>query len=245
MITVERPLVDLHSHSDYSGDGGIAIATLEEIVQFGSSNPGNTYPDVLAVTDHDVIGRAVVEVSEASNGRIIVGEEITTFYRGSKIEIVGLYLKEHIAKGKDTVDVMKEIHAQGGLVYVPHPYDIAKKGVPQQYMNEIYEAGQFDIVEAYNSRATKRRLEQSAQFWAKMNGVVIASGTDAHGEYGLNGTGNYLSEYPTRETLVPLLGAAALSKIPATFRGRALPTQNRISHLMSNTALFGLQLVQQ
>lgn len=247
MATVERPLVDLHAHSDYSYDGGISIPALEEIAKYGSINPHNNFPDVLAVTDHDVIAEEVIAISAASAGRIIVGEEVTTQFRGSTIEIVGLYLKEAIPEGKDTLEVMHEIHAQDGLVYIPHPFNISKKGVPREFMNELFDEGQFDILEVSNSRIFphQRYLEQDAESWANMNSIAIASGTDSHGVDGLNGSGNYLSEYPTRKTLVQLLGTASLSRIPATFKGRSHPFRNKVGKKLSAMSNFGLQLIQQ
>ena len=50
---------------------------------------------------------------------MIVGEEIMT----SSGEIIGLYLNEEIPAGLSCDETIDRIIGQGGVVYVPHPYD--------------------------------------------------------------------------------------------------------------------------
>ena len=44
-------------------------------------------------------------------------------YFSSKGEIIGLFINEKISPGKSPRDTMLEIKKQGGIVYIPHPYD--------------------------------------------------------------------------------------------------------------------------
>ena len=52
--------------------------------------------------------------------KVIVGEEVKTASQG---EVIGLFLKEKIPRGMTLAETVAEIKRQGGLVYVPHPFD--------------------------------------------------------------------------------------------------------------------------
>ena len=51
---------------------------------------------------------------------VIPGEEVKTDDEG---EVIGLFLKEEIPRGMSFAETVEAIRAQGGLVYVPHPFD--------------------------------------------------------------------------------------------------------------------------
>ena len=51
---------------------------------------------------------------------MIVGEEVKTADQG---EVIGLFIEEKIARGMSLQETIAEIKRQGGLVYVPHPFD--------------------------------------------------------------------------------------------------------------------------
>ena len=53
--------------------------------------------------------------------RIVVGEEIRT----PDGDVIGLFLTERIPYVLPLAEVTARIRAQGGLVYVPHPFDLA------------------------------------------------------------------------------------------------------------------------
>ena len=52
--------------------------------------------------------------------KVIVGEEVKTASQG---EVIGLFLQEKIPRGLTLAETVAEIRRQGGLVYVPHPFD--------------------------------------------------------------------------------------------------------------------------
>ena len=76
----------------------------------------------IAVTDHNVFGGALEAVERARGRKLIVipGEEVKTDGQG---EVIGLFLKEEIPRGMTFAETVAAIRAQGGLVYVPHPFD--------------------------------------------------------------------------------------------------------------------------
>src|SRR5690606_3298386 len=77
--------------------------------------------DIVGITDHNEIKGAqeFKKFLEKFGIKVIVGEEIFS----SKGEIIGLFLSEKIEPGMSPRDTMLEIKKQGGLVYIPHPYD--------------------------------------------------------------------------------------------------------------------------
>src|SRR4051812_4619386 len=109
--------IDLHTHSVESKDGGISF---EQYAHALSTNR----LDVIAITDHDTIDFATHAQTELGD-RIIVGEEIMS----TGGEIVGLYLKEAVKAGLSPLETVKQIREQGGLVYVPHPFETVRKGL--------------------------------------------------------------------------------------------------------------------
>ena len=77
----------------------------------------------IAITDHNEISGALAarEVAEEMGGiKVIVAEEVKTAEQG---EVIGLFLEEKIPRGMTMAETIAEIRRQGGLVYVPHPFD--------------------------------------------------------------------------------------------------------------------------
>jgi predicted metal-dependent phosphoesterase TrpH len=105
--------VDCHLHTVASGD---AVTTLGELAERAAA----ARIDVVAITDHNET-RAAIEAAAAWTGpvRVIVGEEIRT----QAGEVIGLFLTERIPYVLPVADAVARIRAQGGLVYLPHPFD--------------------------------------------------------------------------------------------------------------------------
>ena len=76
----------------------------------------------IAVTDHNRFGGApeAVELARGRKLTVIPGEEVKTDGQG---EVIGLFLEEEIPRGLSFADTIAAIRAQGGLVYLPHPFD--------------------------------------------------------------------------------------------------------------------------
>lgn len=206
--------VDLHTHSAASHDGGITQNHYEKILNSGLL-------DVVAVTDHND-ARFALQLQKELGDKIIVGEEIMT----SRGEIIGLYLQETIPGGLSPLDTIRQIKDQGGLVYIPHPFETIRKGMGAHTLDEISEY--IDILEVCNGRAFFQNRSSQAVVWARLNHITGASSSDAHGIGGIGKTFSSLPELPTKETLVGLLQRSVLRTGPPSPRALLYPKYNKL-----------------
>jgi len=160
--------VDLHSHTMWSGDSTTTPDEVEEAVIASGL-------DVLCITDHNAI-RGAVELAERLPCRVIVGEELRT-HAG---EIIGLFLGERIPMGIPPAEAAANIRAQGGVVYVPHPFDPMRRNMAEPALYELANAGLLDAIEVINAKTSLRSLnERAAQFAAEFD-LAAGAGSDAH-----------------------------------------------------------------
>ena len=170
--------IDLHMHTDWSHDCSIPAEDLvdhAEAIGLGG----------IAVTDHNVFGGAL-EAAEHASGRdliVIPGEEVKTDNQG---EVIGLFLNEEIERGMTFADTIAAIREQGGLVYVPHPFDrlhsIPDPATLHRHLAEI------DVFEVYNARLLRDSFNDEALRFARKYRLLRGAGSDAHVLQGV-GTG--------------------------------------------------------
>lgn len=207
--------VDLHVHSVGSPDGSLNAAQIARMFKTEALH-------CVAITDHDTIQSALELQKQLGPERIIVGEEITT----AEGEIIGLFLRQAVAPGLSAAETVRQIKEQGGLVYIPHPFETVRKGIMPDALNAI--AGQVDIVEVYNGRAVFQDRGAEAKVWATAHDRAMAAGSDAHGHGGWGRTCSILEAMPTQKTLVPLLRTATLAHNRVGLRGILYPKFNRL-----------------
>jgi len=217
-----RYKVDLHTHSIISQDGGITATQYEKILQTGEL-------DCVAITDHNETSFARI-MQKKLGERIIIGEEIRT----TEGEIIGLYLNETIPSGLGIDETLASIKHQGGLVYLPHPYERLRKGWQKGTIDRIAE--DIDIVEVFNGRGRFRGKQIQAEQFALKYNILQAASSDAHGWRGLGHTSSTLTEFPTHKTLKKLLSKAILDKTYAPMYTNFYPLLNKIKN---NIVLLG------
>ena len=164
--------VDMHSHTMFSGD---STTTLDEIVE----SVVEAGIDVLCVTDHNALEGAVRLQRELEGDgicRVIVGEEVRT-HTG---EIIGLFLTERISFGDNAVDTATQIRTQGGVMYVPHPFDPMRRNLTEASLIELTELGLVDAIEAHNSKTSLQSLNKRAREFGESRGLALGAGSDAH-----------------------------------------------------------------
>ncbi|HXG35966.1 MAG TPA: PHP domain-containing protein [Dehalococcoidia bacterium] len=163
---------DLHSHTYYSPDA------LTSPGQFVASCLKRNI-NCVAVTEHNSIAGALA-MQRLAPFKIIVGEEIRT----QAGEVIGLFLKEEIARGLPLRETVERIKAQGGLVSVPHPFDRFRFGLNEEGLLEVLPY--IDLMEAFNARNTFPGDNAKARVFAREHGIPAIAVSDAHsaGELG-------------------------------------------------------------
>lgn len=131
---------DLHIHSKYSHD---AFSPVEKILERAK----NVGLDLISITDHETIegAKRAQKLAEKFGLKVIIGEEIET----TGGDLIGLFLQDAIAKGKSPQKTIEEIHRQGGLVIIPHPFNWVVGGLKKRTVFEIF--GQVDGIELFNA----------------------------------------------------------------------------------------------
>ena len=165
--------VDLHMHTDHSPDCATPVDTLLETAK-------KVGLGAIAITDHNEVSGAL-EARERANGiKVIVAEEVKTADQG---EVIGLFIEEKIPRGMTLQETIAEIRRQGGLVYVPHPFD-RMHAVPD-YENLLAVVEDVDAMEVFNPRVAFSAFnEEAARFAAKYR-IVAGAGSDSHVAQGL------------------------------------------------------------
>jgi predicted metal-dependent phosphoesterase TrpH/glycosyltransferase involved in cell wall biosynthesis len=165
--------VDLHMHTDHSHDCATPVDVLLDSAKAAGLG-------AIAVTDHNEISGALEAAERADGIKVIVAEEVKTADQG---EVIGLFIKEKIARGMTLDETIAEIRRQGGLVYVPHPFDRMHSVPDYEHMLDIVE--QIDAIEVFNPRvAISSFNEEAARFAAKYR-IVAGAGSDSHVAQGL------------------------------------------------------------
>ena len=186
--------IDLHTHSVGSPDGGLTGEDYRRVLENGQL-------DYVAITDHGTVEMALkIQQKLGKLGkRVIIGEEIKT----TDGELIGLYLTENIPEGLSPIETIGAIKAQGGLVYVPHPFETVRSGMSERGLESVIEA--IDIIETHNGRAYFGNKGSSAAKVAARYHKATAAASDAHGRAGWARTASIITEKPNRENLVELL----------------------------------------
>jgi PHP domain/Glycosyl transferases group 1 len=173
-----RPYIhcDLHMHTDHSPD----CATPVEVLLETAKERGL---DAIAITDHNEISGALEarQTAKRIGGiKVIVAEEVKTASEG---EVIGLFLEEKIERGMSMTETIAEIRRQGGLVYVPHPFDRFHSVPDYEHLLKIVE--EIDILEVFNPRIALSAFNEEAVRFARKYAIVPGAGSDSHVAQGL------------------------------------------------------------
>jgi len=131
--------------------------------------------DVLCITDHNAT-RGAVELAERLPCRVIVGEEVKT-HAG---EIIGLFLTERIPGGLQPVEVCERIRGQGGIVYIPHPFDPMRNCLQEPVLVDLVARGLVDAIEGINAKTSLQHLNRQGRQFGADHDLAVGAGSDAH-----------------------------------------------------------------
>jgi predicted metal-dependent phosphoesterase TrpH len=173
-----RPLieVDLHMHTDHSGDCATPVDVLLQTARDRGLG-------AIAITDHNEVSGALEArriAAQMDDIEVIVAEEVKTAEQG---EVIGLFLEEKIPKGLTMAETIAAIRAQGGLVYVPHPFDRFHSVPDYEHLIDIVE--EIDILEVFNPRVAVTAFNEEAERFARKYRIVPGAGSDSHVAQGL------------------------------------------------------------
>jgi predicted metal-dependent phosphoesterase TrpH/glycosyltransferase involved in cell wall biosynthesis len=161
---------DFHMHTSWSWDCSTPVAELVDHAE-------TTGLGAIAITDHNEFGGAL-EAVELARGRaltVIPGQEIKTDVDG---EVIGLFLSEAVPRGLSFADTTAAIREQGGIVYLPHPFDrmhsVPRAETLHKHLSEI------DVLEVYNGKLLFEAWNDEALRFARKYNLLMGAGSDAH-----------------------------------------------------------------
>lgn len=198
--------VDLHMHTDHSHDCATPVEVLLETARVQGLG-------AIAITDHNEISGAVAaaEIADDYGVKVIVGEEVKTASQG---EVIGLFLTEKIPKGVTLQEAIAEIKRQGGIVYVPHPFDRMHSVPDYEHLLDVID--DVDAIEIFNPRVAFSAFnEEAARFAAKYR-IVAGAGSDSHVAQGLGSVRITMHDFDGPEEFLESLRTADLARTPSS-----------------------------
>jgi glycosyltransferase involved in cell wall biosynthesis len=196
--------VDLHMHTDHSYDCATPVEVL--LAEARARGLG-----AVAITDHNEISGALEAQAKADGVKVIVGEEVKT---GGQGEVIGLFLSEKIPKGLTLAATIAEIKRQGGLVYVPHPFD-RMHSVPD-YEHLLPVLDDVDAIEVFNPRIAIAEFNEEAVRFAAKYRITAGAGSDAHVPQGLGSVRIRMRDFDGPEEFLQSLREADIVRNPAS-----------------------------
>jgi hypothetical protein len=190
--------VDLHMHTDHSSDCATPVETLLATARDAGLG-------AIAITDHNEISGALAarELAEEFGVKVIVAEEIKTAEQG---EVIGLFLSELIPRGMTMAETIAEIRRQGGLVYVPHPFDRLHSVPDYEHLLDMVE--EIDILEVFNPRVALTAFNEEAERFAAKYRIVPGAGSDSHVAQGLGSVMTRVHDFDGPEEFLEAMRSA-------------------------------------
>ncbi len=199
-------LADLHMHSRHSWDCTTPVDDLLDSALAAGLG-------ALAVTDHNTIAGGVEARARAIERglplHVVVGSEIKTASDG---EVIGLFLHEEIPRGLSFADTLGSIRDQGGLVYVPHPFDRFHSTPARELLAR--HVAEIDVFETANARLWLERDNRRAERFASEHGLRRGAGSDAHVPAGIGTAALRLAPFDDPTSFLEAVDASAIERKP-------------------------------
>lgn len=181
---MNRLVLDLHVHSNYSYDSFLRVETIIATAR-------KKRIDAVAITDHNTIkGSLYASSINQTDVLIIPAIECKT----DAGDLIGLFVNKEINKVK-FLDAIAEIKEQGGITLLPHPYK--RNCNPQKLMPLV------DLVEIFNSRYTEPDNEKAKMLADQFHKPAVV-GSDAHSYFEIGNALTIIDHCP--KSLVELRG---------------------------------------
>ncbi len=192
-------------HTDHSHD----CATPVEVLLAEAKERGL---GAIAVTDHNEISGALEAREKAPAGlKVIVGEEVKTKDQG---EVIGLFIEEKVQRGMTLQETIAEIKRQGGLVYVPHPFDRLHSVPDYEHLLDVLD--EVDAIEVFNPRVAISEFNEEAVRFAAKYRIPAGAGSDAHVPQGLGSVRIRMRDFDGPAEFLDSLRDADIVRNPAS-----------------------------
>ncbi|MGA2514571.1 MAG: PHP-associated domain-containing protein [Candidatus Limnocylindrales bacterium] len=168
---------DMHIHS-IASDGTASVAQILDYVEC------RTDLDLIAIADHERI-EAAVECQRLARARgsrveVVVGEEVTT----RSGHLLGLFLKAQLKRNQPLETTIADIHDQGGLAIVPHPFSAFTRGMRRHAILRVQHSRDplvyWDALEGYNPSTAGRYGRSATLRLAAELGLPVVGNSDSH-----------------------------------------------------------------
>jgi hypothetical protein len=196
--------VDLHMHTDHSYDCATPVEVL--LAEARARGLG-----AIAITDHNEISGAHAARELADGINVIVAEEVKTADQG---EVIGLFIEEKVPRGLTLQETIAEIKRQGGLVYVPHPFDRMHSVPDYKHLLDVLDS--IDAIEVFNPRVAIMEFNDEAVRFAAKYRIPAGAGSDAHVPQGLGSVRIRMREFTGPDEFLESLRDADIVRNPAS-----------------------------
>jgi Predicted metal-dependent phosphoesterases (PHP family) len=168
---------DVHIHS-IASDG---TASAAQILDYAENQ---TDLDLIAIADHERIEAAVecqrLARERGSRVEVIVAEEVTT----RSGHLLGVFLQARLKRNQRLETTVAEIHEQGGLAIVPHPFSAFTLGMRKNAIMRVHLSTDplvyWDALEGYNPSTAGRYGRAATARIAADLGLPLVGNSDAH-----------------------------------------------------------------
>ena len=205
-----KAFADFHIHTRFSRDSLLSEATfIEKAIERGLTH--------VAITNHNNVEGAiavrdkVAELGLTDRLTVILGEEVST----ADGEVVGLFLTRTIPRGLSANETADEIHRQGGLVSIPHPFDPFRAShIKEGPLRNLADVRKIDMVEVFNCRVTLQRHNLEAAEFAAQHGIPGIAASDSHSSFEVAMAFNAMPHFETADELRTFLAGQRLARQP-------------------------------
>jgi glycosyltransferase involved in cell wall biosynthesis len=196
--------VDLHMHTDHSYDCATPVEVL--LAEARARGLG-----AIAITDHNEVSGAHAARAVSDGVNVIVGEEVKT---GDQGEVIGLFIEDKIPRGMTLQETIAAIKRQGGLVYVPHPFDRLHSVPDYEHLLDVLDG--VDAIEVFNPRVAIMEFNDEAVRFAAKYRIPAGAGSDAHVPQGLGSVRIRMREFDGPDEFLQSLRDADIVRNPAS-----------------------------
>lgn len=205
--------LEMHVHTRYSQDSIMFLSVLYLMCKIKGIS-------CIAITDHNTIkgavkfkekfGYRINKKGKRKGIQVIIGEEIMTTCG----EIIGLFINEEIKPGMSPDKTIAAIREQGGIVYVPHPYDEKRSKTVMAFEDIKRNRGYIDFIECYNGRNISKEYGVKQNSIADKLKIVKVVGSDAHTIFEVGRNYMEVSEFKNKDEFIMAISKASIITRP-------------------------------